>query len=54
MQETEYSPEMMGKLDKNIPLGRQATPEEIAALFAFIASDDAAFITGSHIIIDGG
>ncbi len=54
MQEAEYSPDMMAKLDKNIPLGLQATPDEIAALLAFMASDDAAFITGSHIIIDGG
>lgn len=54
MQEAEYTPEMMEELDENIPLGRQATPEEIAALFAFIVSDDAAFMTGSHIVIDGG
>jgi meso-butanediol dehydrogenase/(S,S)-butanediol dehydrogenase/diacetyl reductase len=54
MQEAEYTPEMMQKLDENIPLGRQATPEEIAGLFAFIASDDAAFMTGSHIVVDGG
>ncbi|MGB3715595.1 MAG: SDR family oxidoreductase [Candidatus Promineifilaceae bacterium] len=54
MQEAEYTPEMMQKIDENIPLSRQATPDEIAALFAFIASDDAAFITGSHIVIDGG
>jgi meso-butanediol dehydrogenase/(S,S)-butanediol dehydrogenase/diacetyl reductase len=54
MQEAEYTPEMLRNLEKDIPLGRQATPEEIAALFAFIASDDAAYMTGSHIVIDGG
>lgn len=54
MQEAEYTPEMMQKLEKSIPLDRQASPEEIAGLFAFIASDDAAYITGSQIVIDGG
>ncbi|HET6447026.1 MAG TPA: SDR family oxidoreductase [candidate division Zixibacteria bacterium] len=54
MQEAEYTPEMMQKLEQDIPLGRQANPEEIAGLFAFLASDDAAFITGSQIVIDGG
>jgi glucose 1-dehydrogenase len=38
----------------NIPLGRLANPEEIAGLAAFLASDDAAYITGSTYVIDGG
>ena len=54
MQEAEYSPAMMENLNARIPLSRQAHPEEIAALFAFLASDDASYITGSHYIIDGG
>jgi len=37
-----------------IPLGRAGTPEDVAAVFAFLASDDAAFIHGAPIIIDGG
>ena len=38
----------------SVPLKRLGRPEEIAALFAFLASEDAAFITGQAIVIDGG
>jgi glucose 1-dehydrogenase len=38
----------------NIPLGRLGTPEEVAGLAAFLASDEAAYITGSTYVIDGG
>ncbi|MFT7598401.1 MAG: NAD(P)-dependent dehydrogenase (short-subunit alcohol dehydrogenase family) [Acidimicrobiales bacterium] len=39
---------------ERIPLGRYGEPEEVAALVAFLASDDAAFITGGIYPIDGG
>jgi meso-butanediol dehydrogenase/(S,S)-butanediol dehydrogenase/diacetyl reductase len=54
MQEAEYTPEMMEAVDSKIPLGRHARPEEIAALFAFLASDEAPYITGHSYVIDGG
>jgi glucose 1-dehydrogenase len=38
----------------NIPLGRMGTPEEVAGLALFLASDDGAYCTGSTFIIDGG
>jgi NAD(P)-dependent dehydrogenase (short-subunit alcohol dehydrogenase family) len=54
MQEAEYTPEMMAAVNARIPLGRHARPEEIAALFAFLASDEAPYFTGSAIVMDGG
>lgn len=42
------------ELKKNIPVGRFGRPEEVAALVAFLASDDAAYITGEVIGITGG
>jgi NAD(P)-dependent dehydrogenase (short-subunit alcohol dehydrogenase family) len=36
-----------------VPLGRMGAPHEVAALFAFLASDDAAFVTGETVRIDG-
>ena len=42
------------KIVGSIPLKRMAKPEEIAALHAFLASDDAAYITGQVVFCDGG
>jgi len=38
----------------HIPLGRRGTPEEVAAAYAFLASDDASFVHGAAIVVDGG
>jgi NAD(P)-dependent dehydrogenase (short-subunit alcohol dehydrogenase family) len=54
MQRVEYSDEMLAKVNAGIPLGRHAAPEEIAALFAFLASDDGAYFTGAVLSVDGG
>ena len=54
MQQAEYTPQMLDEVNRRIPLGRHATPEEIAGLFAYLASDEAAYFTGSVIVMDGG
>ena len=53
MQRAEYTDEMLEEVNRKIPLRRHAKPEEIAALFAFLASDDAAYMTGHVYTIDG-
>ena len=54
MQRAEYTDEMLDAVNEGIPMKRHAEPEEIAALFAFLASDDAKYITGADVRIDGG
>jgi len=46
--------EMRDAIVKMIPLGRKGTPEEIAYAVAFLASDEAAYITGQVLAVDGG
>lgn len=46
--------EKLDALLKNIPLGRMGTVDDVASLAAFLASDEAAYITGSTYVIDGG
>jgi len=46
--------EMFEKLEKSQPIGRMATPDEVAGLALFLCSDEAAFITGVDYPIDGG
>src|SRR5579864_4342838 len=53
MQRAEYTNEMLEQVNQKIPLKRHAKPEEIAALFAYLASDDAAYMTGQVFTIDG-
>jgi meso-butanediol dehydrogenase/(S,S)-butanediol dehydrogenase/diacetyl reductase len=54
MQLAEYTPEMLAQVNQRLPLKRHAEPSEVAALFAFLASDEAQYLTGQNFIIDGG
>lgn len=47
-------PQVMAKFAERIPLGRGATPDDIAGVIAFLASDDARFVTGVNLPVDGG
>lgn len=47
-------PAFMEAYRRRLPLRRLGKPEDVAGTFAFLASDDAAFITGETIVIDGG
>jgi len=53
MQRAEYSDAMLAAVNAKIPLGRHCKPEEIASLFAYLASEDAAFATGHEYVMDG-
>ncbi|NIA57057.1 acetoacetyl-CoA reductase [Massilia sp. TW-1] len=54
MVEAVPSEVMTGKILPQIPMGRLGEPEEIAGLVAYLVSEDAAFMTGTNIAINGG
>jgi 3-oxoacyl-[acyl-carrier protein] reductase len=46
--------EVMQKMVAKVPLGRLGQPEEIAAVYAFLASDDSSYLNGAVIEVSGG
>jgi 3-oxoacyl-[acyl-carrier protein] reductase len=50
----ELAPEQRSQLLSRIPLGKTGHPEDVAAATAFLVSDDAAYVTGQTLVIDGG
>ncbi len=52
---TDAIPEnMRGKILEQVPMGRLGTPEDVAAVVAFVASPAAAYMTGTVLHVDGG
>ena len=51
---TDRSPEFIAAMERSVPIGRLGTPREVAHAVLFLASDEAAYITGTTIIVDGG
>ena len=49
-----YGPERVAEWEREVPLGRLGTPEEAAALIAFLASAGGAYVTGTTVVMDGG
>jgi glucose 1-dehydrogenase len=47
-------PEAKHNVEAEIPLGRFGQPEDIAAAVAWVASDEAAYVTGTTLVVDGG
>ncbi|QZO02125.1 SDR family NAD(P)-dependent oxidoreductase [Chenggangzhangella methanolivorans] len=47
-------PELIAKFEERIPMGRGAQPSDISGAIAFLASDDALYITGVNLPVDGG
>jgi NAD(P)-dependent dehydrogenase (short-subunit alcohol dehydrogenase family) len=53
-QKGEALTQMKEELAKNVPLGRLGDPDEIAKAVAFLASDEASYISGIELFVDGG
>lgn len=51
---SESQTELEAKAGRSTPLGRSGTPEEVAACAVFLSTDEASYVTGSMLVVDGG
>ncbi len=51
---TDSGQQRLKMISNTVPLGRLGTPDEIAKAVVFLASDDASYITGTELFVDGG
>ena len=49
-----YTEENIGRFVEQVPLGRLTDPRDVANAALFLASEDAAFVTGQNLVVDGG
>jgi 3-oxoacyl-[acyl-carrier protein] reductase len=47
-------PDLLRDFGPRVPVGRVGRPEDVAALYAYLASEEAAYLTGQVLLIDGG
>ena len=52
--ELHYGDDGLRRVEATVPLGRLGLPADVAAACVFLASDDAAYVTGTHLVVDGG
>jgi citronellol/citronellal dehydrogenase len=50
----QYGEDRIADWERGIPLGRLGTPDDVAGLIAFLASDGGAYVTGTTVVVDGG
>jgi NAD(P)-dependent dehydrogenase (short-subunit alcohol dehydrogenase family) len=53
-RQMDHEPQYASRVAGIVPLGRMQTPEDVARATAFLCSDDAAYMTGATLLVDGG
>jgi NAD(P)-dependent dehydrogenase (short-subunit alcohol dehydrogenase family) len=54
LQQGEALTMMKKEMENNVPLGRLGDPDEIAKAVSFLASDEASYVSGTELYVDGG